>query len=297
MELAKHNKCSKKIKQRGAATTEFLVSLAFFVPLFVTVPVIGKYLSFKQKNIESNRYAVWERTVWSDEDGRWNDNENTKSDEGLAKELDRRMYGNQIQGIASNEITENLLWKDSQNNKMLALAPKGKHRVSVKVSSAESPSTDWATANLAYKGIPYVGKGLNKITDVVNATIGNLVSDCKDVPGVDFEKGMNLGSKNYASITVAANLKDLVSKQKVKTDKKNNMTFSASGSILSNAWTAPTEAIFNDRVNKLVIDETVRCIASPARIVSAFPIYKEGKDAKNVASAGKSTVLLDTYKK
>lgn len=297
MELAHKHRQTNTRKYRGAATSEFLISLAFFVPLFITVPVIGKYISFKQKNIESNRYAVWERTVWADKEGRWNDNENTKTDDGIAKELDRRLYGSQIQGVDSTNITENTLWADRNNNRMLALAPKGKHRISVKVGADVSPSIDYATEGLAYKGFPFVGNGLSKISGVVNSTLGNLVSDCKDIPGIDFKNGMNLGSKTYASITVAANLKDMVTKKKVATDNKNNLTFSASGSILSNAWTAPTEAIFKERVGKLVIDEAVRCIASPARLLSAFPVFKEGKDAKNVASAVNSTILLDTYKK
>lgn len=296
MELA-NNKSTNSRQARGTATTEFLVSLAVFVPLFITIPVIGKYISFKQKNIESNRYAVWERTVWSDEKGRWNDNENSKTDDGIAKEVDRRLYGSQIQGMASTDITENSLWTDRNRNKMLALAPKGKHRISVKVGADVSPVKDHFTDNLAYKGIPYVGDGMEKVSGVINSTLGKFVSDCKDLPGVDFKRGMNLGSKTYASITVAANAKNMAPMTKKTTTEKNNLSFSSSGSILSNAWTAPSEGIFRQRVGKLVVDESVRCLGSPARLISIFFPYKEGKAARNVVSGEKSTVLLDTYKK
>ncbi len=308
----KHKRLSRR-KASGTATTEFLVSLAFFVPLFVTVPVIGKYISFKQKNIESNRYAVWERTVWADEQGRWNDNENTKSDDGIAREVDRRLYGSQIQGLSSSSITDNNMWSDRNSERMLALATKGKHRITVSLNADVSPVKDHFTDNLAYKGIPYIGDGMSKITEVVNSTLGNFVSDCKDIPGVDLKKGMNLGSKTYASITVSANAKNILpsvnngdsqiilieneKEPKTTIEDKKHFTFSSSGSILSNAWTAPTEAIFNERVGKLVVDESVRCISSPARLLSLFPIYKEGNDAKNVVSAEKSTILLETYKK
>lgn len=297
MELADKYQRTGKRQARGSATTEFLVSLAFFVPLFVTVPIIGKYISFKQKNIESNRYAVWERTVWADEQGRWNDNENTKTDEGIASEVDRRFYGSQIQGMASTNITENILWKDRSNNKMLALAPKGKHRIKVTVGAAVSPVKDQLTDNLAYKGIPYIGGGLSQVTGVVNSTLGQFVSDCKDIPGIDFKNGMNLGSKTYASITVAANVKNMAPMTKKTTTEPGNLSFRSSGSILSNAWTAPSEAVYKERVGKLVIDDAVRCIASPARLISVFPIYKEGGAAKDVARSAETTVLLDTYKK
>ena len=209
MDFANIHQSTTKCYIRGSATTEFLVSLAFFVPLFVTVPIIGKYISFKQKNIESNRYAVWERTVWSDEEGSWNDDENNKSDENIASEVDRRFYGSLIQGIASSNITQNTLWKDRSGNTMLALAPEGKHRITVKVGEDVSPVKDHLTDNLAYKGIPYIGGGLSKVTDVVNSTLGQVVSDCRDIPGIDLKNGTNLGSKTYASITVSANIKNM----------------------------------------------------------------------------------------
>jgi hypothetical protein len=297
MELAYNRQRKYGPKARGTATTEFLVSLAVFVPLFITIPVIGKYISFKQKNIESSRYAVWERTVWSDEKGRWNDNENSKTDDGIAREVDRRLYGSQIQGMASSNITDNTLWTDRNHKRMLALAPKDKHRISVTVSADVSPVKDHFTDNLAYKGIPYIGDGIESVSGIIDSTLGQFVSDCKDLPGVDFKHGMNLGSKTYASITVAANAKNMAPMTQKTSKDKNNLTFSSSGSILSNAWTAPTEAIFNERVGKLVVDESVRCLASPARLISIFFPYKEGKAARSVASAEKSTVLLDAYKK
>lgn len=297
MELAR-NKQRKKFKNfSGSAMTEFLVSLAFFVPLFVTVPVIGKYISFKQKNIESNRYAVWERTVWADPQGSWNDNENTKKDDTIATEVDGRFYGSQMQGMASKQITNSQLWVDRNGNNMLTLPVKGKNRITVTLGSDVSPINDEGTDNLAYKGIPFIGNGMSKITGVLNSTLGQVLSDCEDIPGVDLKNGMNLGSQTFSSITVSAVMKNLVPASNVIDPANSKLTFTSSGSILSNAWTAPTEDIFKERVGRLVIDESVRCMASPARLLSVFPIYKEGKAAKDVASGEKTTVLLDTYKK
>jgi hypothetical protein len=46
---------------RGQAMTEFVVSAAFIlVPLFILVPIIGKYVDMKHTAIQTARYEVWE---------------------------------------------------------------------------------------------------------------------------------------------------------------------------------------------------------------------------------------------
>ncbi len=297
MEIANKNQLLISQRSSGTATTEFLVSLAFFVPVFITVPIVGKYIDFKQKNIESTRYAVWERTVWADPQGRWNDNENTKTDDTIGTEVDRRFYGSQMQGMASTKLTDNQLWVDRTGKKMLTLPAKGKKRVSVTVGEGVSPVKNRVVDNLAYKGVPYIGSAFSAITKFTNASIAKVIPGCKDIPGVDLKNGMNLGSKTYSSITVSASVKNFVPVTSNNNANNSKLTFTSSGSILSNAWTAPTEAIYKDRVDRLVIDETVRCIASPARLISIFPVYKEGKAAKNVQAGAKTTVLLGIYKK
>ena len=44
--------------QRGASITEFMITLVFFTPVFIGLPVIAKYLDVKQKTIEASRYAA-----------------------------------------------------------------------------------------------------------------------------------------------------------------------------------------------------------------------------------------------
>lgn len=50
--------------QKGQAMTEFTVAAAFVVvPLFIIVPVVGKYIDMKQTAVEAARYAAWEYTA------------------------------------------------------------------------------------------------------------------------------------------------------------------------------------------------------------------------------------------
>lgn len=54
----------------GQAMTEFLIAAAFvLVPLFIFVPLLGKYIDFKHKAIQSARYQAWEYTVWYEDTG------------------------------------------------------------------------------------------------------------------------------------------------------------------------------------------------------------------------------------
>lgn len=51
--------------QRGQAMTEFLIACAFvLLPLFIFIPLLGKYIDFKHSAIQSARYQAWEYTVW-----------------------------------------------------------------------------------------------------------------------------------------------------------------------------------------------------------------------------------------
>ena len=45
--------------------TEFLISAAFvLMPLFVFIPMLGKYIDFKHAAIQAARYQAWEYTAW-----------------------------------------------------------------------------------------------------------------------------------------------------------------------------------------------------------------------------------------
>jgi hypothetical protein len=51
-------------KQAGQALVEFLIAATLvLIPLFLTVPLLGKYMDLKATSIQAARYAAWERTV------------------------------------------------------------------------------------------------------------------------------------------------------------------------------------------------------------------------------------------
>src|SRR5690606_1286849 len=52
-------------KQSGQAMTEFVIgTVLFLMPLFLIVPMMGKYADVKATAAQTARYVAWERTVW-----------------------------------------------------------------------------------------------------------------------------------------------------------------------------------------------------------------------------------------
>ncbi|MDB5764482.1 MAG: hypothetical protein JWQ21_3477 [Herminiimonas sp.] len=50
---------------RGQAMVELLIVAALvLVPLFLAIPLLGKYLDMRAAAVQTSRYAAWERTVW-----------------------------------------------------------------------------------------------------------------------------------------------------------------------------------------------------------------------------------------
>lgn len=50
---------------QGQAATEFLIaSLYVLVPLFLVIPLVGKYIDIKQAAIQQARFEAWEYTAW-----------------------------------------------------------------------------------------------------------------------------------------------------------------------------------------------------------------------------------------
>lgn len=80
---------------------ELLIAAGFvLVPLFLTIPLLGKYLDLRASAVQTARYAAWERTVWYGGDAasslgwfgvsrRWHANE--KSDDQIRSEIAVRL--------------------------------------------------------------------------------------------------------------------------------------------------------------------------------------------------------------
>jgi len=251
-------------RAKGAAIVEFIVSLLFIIPLFISLPVIAKYLAIKHKNIESGRYAIWEKTVWSSYSGQWKDNENIKPDKQLEIELDTRFYGSQIHGLANRNPTRNQFWVDFNSESMIERS-NNKRKVTLNNAIDYSPVENKFADEIAYGGHYYT-----------NNSPMHLDNNCLDSVAGSKGSNLNLGAHTFSRIEVTANVKGLMMPG-VRMHDVQNHVFKYNGAILSNAWIAPTGEVFNERVASLSMNEQVKCIVQPAQYISKLPIYREGK--------------------
>lgn len=104
--------------QKGQAITEFNVTAAFLlVPLFIMIPLLGKYIDMKHSSVQAARYMAWERTVWFDDKTKPEDTSTAqvKSQKKLIKETQQRIFS----GVSEDSLDGgdiNPFWNDRSND-------------------------------------------------------------------------------------------------------------------------------------------------------------------------------------
>jgi hypothetical protein len=117
--------------QEGQAATEFLVTAVFIlVPLFLIVPLLGKYIDIKHAAIQNARFLAWEYTVWSGDDEKSmagvDDNQsagkkNYKETISQGKEYFFSDLTSSSYGEPDTSVQLNPLWKDHHGVPLLKI--------------------------------------------------------------------------------------------------------------------------------------------------------------------------------
>jgi hypothetical protein len=84
-------------RQRGQATTELVVLALALVPLFLVLPLIGKYIDLMQTAEAASRYVAFEGIV-RNSSGSW------KSDPELAAEVRRRFFSRSDAPVKTGDV-------------------------------------------------------------------------------------------------------------------------------------------------------------------------------------------------
>jgi hypothetical protein len=107
-------------RQRGQALTEFLCAAVAVVPLFLLIPLIGKYQDISNSTQMAARYVAFEATVRNDGTGSF------KSEAELAQDVARRFFSNPDAPIKTNDgagnfkANQNLFWRDPVDKPLIA---------------------------------------------------------------------------------------------------------------------------------------------------------------------------------
>jgi hypothetical protein len=108
--------------QHGQALTEFVVLALALIPLFLIVPLIGKYQDLSHATQMASRYVAFDATVNNDDI----DGSSFKTADQLAGEVRRRFFSNVDAPIKTNDTAGNFaahrnpLWSDTQAKPLIA---------------------------------------------------------------------------------------------------------------------------------------------------------------------------------
>lgn len=107
--------------QTGQSTVEFIVVSLVLVPLFLIVPLLGKYLDIAQTTQIASRYVAFEGAVHhSSSTSGW------KTDAELATEVRRRFYSRNDLSVKTNDVVSeidsdrNPLWTDHRGDALVS---------------------------------------------------------------------------------------------------------------------------------------------------------------------------------
>lgn len=108
-------------QQTGQSTIEMIVLSLVLAPLFLIVPILGKYMDIAQTTSIASRYVAFEGATHHNASlSGW------KSDTELATEVRRRFYSRHSLSIKTNDVVSeadedrNTLWVDHRGNPLLA---------------------------------------------------------------------------------------------------------------------------------------------------------------------------------
>jgi hypothetical protein len=103
--------------QQGQALTEFIVVALALVPLFLLMPLIGKYQDIAHSTLAASRYVAFDQLT------RY---QNPKPQAQLEQEVQRRFFSATALPIKSNDaagdvrVDQNPLWRDPTNRPLIA---------------------------------------------------------------------------------------------------------------------------------------------------------------------------------
>lgn len=282
------------MKMRGQALSETLVGMLVLVPILILIPYVGRYLDVKHKAQDASRYAIWERTVFSDPSAGWDAGENSKSDAALAEEIDRRILGDPRALLGDTDQSANPLWRDHQDADLVQLDDRA-----LNVSETPEPFDYGLTGegflgvqldislitSLAYEGLPLLNQ-LEPLSDLLGGAL-------------DFNLGLNDSGFTQANVAIpAVALPDFVRAGVVNSTTPSNdvLQLRGSGALLADAWVPGSEGNYRDRLDGLVIDEIVQLLVLPGTFTFGFfPLFKEGLDGQNPQLETESTVIPPRY--
>lgn len=219
-------------RSKGQSIAEFIVALAFLVPMLLMIPTLANMLSLQTEAHKASRYVAWERTAYSNAD--------LKSAGVLSTEVQQRFFESSENGFGDTVTsTFESPWRDFKYNTNMVDLTRGV-AMSVDQSRSATGASQNASAWLAGKGGRY---------DPANAVqLDTLQSSRLSIP----LKSENSLLEATRSVNVWHHERDTANNPEAPIDpvsEERGFYLASSSALVADGWAPANETMFHDRVN------------------------------------------------
>ncbi len=247
----------------GQALAELVAAGGLFVLLLILVPLLGAWLDAEHKTIEAARAVAWERTVWAERASDWSLGEGpaVRGDGEIRRLVETAVLGHPSAPLTAGP-TASPVWLDHAGRDVVAGSPGAR-------AAQDLDETRLRGGGLAGKMVDAVARG----------------------GGVPFPvRPLGLGARGRAGSRLRVGLR-----AHPELPDFGGATLEAGAAVAGDAWSAAREAAFRRRVGRATLAKRIETLVKPAKVIAAFPLYKEGRDALPLEPAVPAQALPEGY--
>ncbi|GAA3968864.1 hypothetical protein [Allohahella marinimesophila] len=223
----------------GQALTEMLIVSSFvFVPMMLALPLLAKYLDSRHKVEQAAKYAVWERTVWSETNSPFAQHNAVRSDAQLLSRADRHIFAHEVMPIgdtapgADNSASQG---PGAEGRSFMQFIPPSSGSAQAGVTE-----TSAGQVSLLLPAGDQKERQLHSLTRV-NGSLGGVGAAAIDLLGDIFEKtDFKLDTNGYVKYRTHVNLRPLPWHRGMDSTglPEAGLTYGGSLGMLTNGWQA-----------------------------------------------------------
>ncbi len=265
--------------QQGQAVTEFLIAAVFIlVPLFLIVPLLGKYIDIKQAAIQNARYLAWEYTVWSGDDERSMAGIKTSQSAGKKKFKTTIREGNNYffgdpaassYGKSDTSLRLNPLWKDHHGISLL-----NRGDISGKIKERMTPAPAGLLGELFEEVLQILGKVISLFGQLISFLGGHAQFDAIYTKGY-FTSNVDVSVRSLDQV-----LPRSVSSNTGQRKHASPLVIKAKAAVQTNNWNSGSRDNATSESRGLVVSSVLSPLTSPIakfigkinRLLSKIPL-------------------------
>jgi len=243
--------------QKGQAATEFVIAAAFvLIPLFLIVPLLGKYIDIKHATIQQARFCAWEYTVWTGDQEKVmagvkdNQSAGVKKYKNTAEQGWKYFFTDRTSadyGTTNPPLEADPLWRDHRQIPLLAVAD-----VATAIKEQQTPVPAGVIGEIAQTLFQFVGDVVSLFGRLLRAVGVNAQFDA-------------INTKGYFSsdVTLTVRSLDQILPSYDHMKEPTPLVFKAKAAVQTNNWNAGSTAQAEAESRGLVVTSLLRPATKP----------------------------------